>query len=239
MSTASEESHLERSLADLLDKRFSCRAFRSDPVPQEVLSRLFELAQLTPSWCNTQPWQVSVADGESARRFGQSLLNHAASAEVESDLPFPERYEGEYLARRRAAGWALYDAVGVMKGDRIAAAVQALRNFELFGAPVVAIVSSPRSLGVYGAIDCGLYVQTLMLAATSMGLASIAQASLASYSGFVRNYFGVAEDRAIVCGVALGYADDDAPANSFRTSREPLGKAVTWLRNSCPPHDRR
>ena len=87
---------------------------------------------------------------------------------------------GAYQQRRRECGFGLYDAVGIAHGDRAASARQAMENFRLFGAPHVAIVTSEKALGVYGAVDCGAYVNNFMLAARSLGVASIAQAALGS-----------------------------------------------------------
>ena len=86
------------------------------------------------------------------------------------DFPTPEKYEGQSLARRRAVGAQLYESVGIARGDRAASAQQMRENFRLFGAPHVAIVTTDRSLGVYGAVDCGLYLATLMLAAQALGV---------------------------------------------------------------------
>lgn len=220
----------ERSnvLRHLLEERFSCRSFLPNPLPRHIIRKIFELGQLTPSWCNTQPWHSVVCEGSAARAFGEALSNHAIHSTMDPDLPMPPRYDGVFKERRREAGWALYSAVGVERGDREAGDCQALRNYDFFGAPAVAVITAPRSLGVYSAVDCGLYVQTLLLAATSLGVASIAQASLATFSPFVRDYLGISEDRMIVCGASFGYRDPENPANSFRTTRAPLGDAVTW-----------
>jgi len=103
-----------------------------------------------------------------------------------------------------------------------------LRNFSLFDAPHVAIITSDRALGTYGAIDCGGYLANLLLAAEALGLGIIAQAALASYSGFVRRHFAIGEDRLVVCGVSFGYADHESPANDFYTTRAPAQETLYW-----------
>jgi len=222
-----------RVIADLLGDRFSCRGYRPDPVPHEVIERLLALSQLTASWCNSQPWQVIVTEGQGTERFRQALFDHASraglEAEAQSDFPYPVRYAGIYKDRRRECGWQLYECVGVSFGDREASARQSLENFRFFGAPHVAIVTSEDDLGVYGAIDCGAYVGNFLLIAESLGISAIPQAALAHHSPFVRQYFGVPENRRIVCGMSFGYADPDHPANQFRTKRAPLDEVVTWI----------
>ena len=118
--------------------------------------------------------------------------------------------------------------MGIAKGDREGAAAQAAQNYNLFGAPHVAIVTTASALAVYGAIDCGGYVANLMLAARSLGVACVAQAALASRPDAVRDFFSLGEDRLVVCGVSFGYEDAQHAANQFRTTRAELTDAVTW-----------
>jgi nitroreductase len=104
-----------------------------------------------------------------------------------------------------------------------------LENFRLFGAPHAMIITTESDLGVYGAIDCGAYVANVMLAAQSLGIATIAQAALAGVAPFVRDHFAIPPNRKVVCGIAFGYADPDHPANAFRTTRAPLDDVITFL----------
>jgi nitroreductase len=219
-------------LARLLSERFSCRAFRSDPVPRPVIERILGIAQLTASWCNSQAWQLIVTEGAGTEKFRAALFAHASSqppgSPAQFDFPGPQ-YSGIYLERRREVGWQLYDSVGVAKGDRGGAARQALENFRLFGAPHVAIISADRDLGVYGAIDCGAYVTSFVLAAQSLGVASIAQAAIAHHSPFVRRHFNLPEQRRVVCGISFGYQEETHAANRFRTRRAEIAQAADWV----------
>lgn len=214
-------------LERLLAERWSCRGFTDEPVPRDVIERLLTIAQRTPSWCNTQPWQVVITSGEETKKLREALLQ--SSDRSASDFDFPASYDGVYRERRRESGWQLYEAVGVEKGDREASAVQMMRNFEFFGAPHVAIITTDAALGVYGAIDCGLYVDSFLLAAQSLGLGTCAQAALAAGSPFLRKYFGLPDDRKVVCGISFGYADPDHPTATYRTSRAGLEDVVTFV----------
>lgn len=209
----------------LLSERYSCRAFLPDPVPDEIIERLFGAAQRTASWCNTQPWQVHLLGGEAISRFSREITEHVLSHEQSADLGMPE-YEDVYLERRRESGFALYSALGIERSDREARGLQMLKNFTFFGAPHTAIITTDRALGTYGAVDCGGYVSNLLLTAQSLGLGSIAQAAIAMYSDFVRQWLELPEDRAVVCAVSFGYADPEEPANAFRTTRADLDVVV-------------
>lgn len=214
---------------EVLAQRHSCRGYLPDPVPRATIEQLLALAQRTPSWCNSQPWQVAIVGGAATQRLREALLNHVTTATAAPDFPWPAAYRGVYQDRRRECGLQLYQATGVARGDREAAERQRLENFRFFGAPHVAIVSTDADLGVYGAVYCGAYVSQFMLAAHSLGVASIAQAALAAYPDFWREQLGWAEDRRIVCGISFGRADPAHPANAFRTSRAALADTVTWV----------
>lgn len=217
-------------LEGLLAARYSCRAFKSDPVPRALIERIARAAQRTASWCNSQPWHATIISGAETERFRKAMYEQAASGvEAAPDFPWPREYVGIYQARRRESGFQLYDAVGIAKGDKAAAARQALENFNFFGAPHVAIITTTEPLGVYGAVDCGAYVGNFMLAAQALGVASIAQAALARRSDVVRDHLELASDRRVVCGISFGYARHDHVINSYRTSRAPLSEAVTFV----------
>jgi nitroreductase len=217
-------------LEKVIRSRYSCRKFQPEPVPHQTIEKILDLAQQTPSWCNCQPWQVLLVSGEAIERFRDQLYAHAAQGKpARPDFPFPLRYEGIYRERRKVCGVQLYEALGIGREDKASAAQQSLENFRFFGAPHVALITSGEELGVYGAVDCGLYVANFMLAAQNLGVASIAQAALASYPDFIRDYFGLPANRKFVCGVSFGHADAAHPINTYRTARATEVESTIWV----------
>ena len=208
--------------------RWSCRAYKPDPVPNDIITEIVETAQHAPSWCNAQPWQLVITQGQETERFRTALYEHAGGAAPQPDMEWPKEYPGVYGERRRACGWQLYDAVGIVKGDRDASAQQMMENYRLFGAPHVAILHSPTDLGAYGAMDCGGFVSMFCLAAQAMGIATIPQAAIAAQAPFVRDWFQIEKDRTILCAISFGYADMDHPINAFRTDREDVQNVIEW-----------
>ncbi|MGE0769391.1 MAG: nitroreductase [Hyphomicrobiaceae bacterium] len=213
----------------LAGERRSCRAFLPDAVPDELILNVLRTAQRAPSWNNVQPWQVIVTRGAATERFRDSMLAKANSVDApRRDFAFPREYAGEYLQRRRACGFQLYGAVGIQRGDKEAYTRQTLRNFALFDAPHVAVITSEEALGVYGAVDCGGYVSHFMLAAQSLGIATIAQGALAEYAGDIRDHFQIPDNRRVVCGISFGWPDNTHPANKYMTDRAQLDDVVHW-----------
>lgn len=213
-------------LEDVFRDRWSCRAFTPEEVPDGVIERLLAMAQHAPSWCNTQPWQVIITAGEGTERFRRELVEHITESGPYSrpDFSMPAKYTGVYRERRRESGLQLYQAVGVGRGDRVASARQAFKNYEFFGAPHVAILTVPAEQADYGAVDSGIYVSYFLLAAHSLGLGAISQAALAQVAPFIRTYFSVPETRRVLLGISFGYPDLDHPVNQFRTTRAGLSE---------------
>lgn len=219
----------DAALEDWLLARHSCRAFLQQPVPRATIERILTLAQRTASWCNCQPWRVAVTEGDGTRRLRDALERRAQVEGFTPDFPFPREYRDEYLARRRESGFQLYGAVGVPRGDREAYRRQEIRNFALFDAPHVAIITTDEALGEYGAMDCGGYVANFLLAAQANGVATVAQASLAMYPEVLREVLGIESGRRVVCGISFGFEDTAHPANSYRTRRAELSETVKWI----------
>ena len=217
-------------LMQLAAARYSCRGFLPDPLPRETIDRILTIAQRSPSWCNSQAWQLTVGSAAATERARQALPAHVRQGlPPNPDLDWPREYRGVYQQRRRECGLQLYAAVGVARGDKEGAERQRLENFRFFGAPHVAIVTTEEPLGTYGAIDCGAYVGMFMLAARACGVASIAMAALGAYPDFWRREWGLDPQRRVVCGLAFGLEDPTHPANQFRTSRASLNEAVQWV----------
>ncbi len=214
---------------DALRSRFSCRRFLRTPVARETIESILATAQRTPSWCNTQPWEIVLLSGDETVRLRDKLFAHAKSgARANPDFAFPPQYAGVYRDRRKTCGVQWYQSLGIGRENRAAAAELALENFRFFEAPHVLFITTPESLGVYGAIDCGLYVSSFILAAREHGIDSIPQAALASYPDWLRAYFQLPAQRKFVCGIAFGYGDTAHPVNNTRTERADIAGVVDW-----------
>jgi len=132
------------ALRRLLESRHSCRHFLPRPVEREVIEEILAVAQRSASWCNTQPWQLHITEGAGTEALRAGLVQYAAANAGEPDLTFPARYARIYDERRRTCALQLYEQVGVERGDRVASREQTSKNFELFDAPHVAILTTER-----------------------------------------------------------------------------------------------
>ena len=218
-----------KNLNKLMDNRFSCRGFLKKEVEQKFIKQIVQVAQKVPSWCNSQPWEVTLLRPETRRLLSEKLSLSSDQAFETPDIDFPKRYAGVYKTRRSICGWQLYNAVGVEKGDRKGASQQMAKNYEFFGAPHVAVITTPKDLGAYGVLDCGAFITAFTLAAAALGVSSIPQAAIAGRAPIVREVLNIGEDRDVLCAISFGFADTDHPANSFRTERADLAEFVEWV----------
>jgi len=210
-------------------ERRSIRAFRPDPIPRATLTRMFEAAQRAPSWCNVQPWRVVVTEPPMTATVAAELQTAARSGFPRAEVPFPLDYPSPYKEHRVACGVALYQSMGIARDDKAGRYTAWLRNYALFDAPHVAIVACDRRLGPYAYVDVGVWLGYLLGAAALLGVDTCPMASVAAYPEVLRARLPIAETDVILFGIALGLADEEAPANRTRTTREPASANVTFV----------
>ncbi|AXF22828.1 nitroreductase [Burkholderia pyrrocinia] len=218
------------ALDRLTSGRSTCRAYQHKALDLELIRDIVGMAGRSASWCNVQPWQLVITETpESTERFRQALIQRVDEhPENESDLPFPPSYDGIYRERRRGAGIALYSALGIGPKDAERSAEQAFRNFRMFDAPHVAIITVPAELGPYALVDAGGFVSSFLIAAYAHGVATTPQGALARHARFVREYFGIHDTQHMICGISFGYAEDAHPVNRFRTTRAGVDDLVRF-----------
>lgn len=220
---------------DLIAARHSVRAYRPDPVPRATLERICAAARRAPSGANLQPGRFHVLTGAPLSALSTALEEAIAAGTPQTSeySYFPDPMPPHLKARQRAAGFALYAALGIDKRDLDGRRAQFLRNYRFFGAPVGIVVTIERDMGKGCFMDLGMAIMALLLATRAEGLGSTAIGALANYGPVVHEALGLPEEELIVCGIALGHADETAPANQFRTEREDL-PAFTSFRGFAP-----
>jgi len=212
-------------VSEALVSRRSIRAFRPDPVPPETIERILRLAAHAPSGSNIQPWKVLVLTGAARQRLVDAVLDvrRDPAAEGKQYEYYPTRWREPYQGRRRKLGWDLYGLLGIQRGETEKMRAQHDRNFLFFDAPVGLIFTIDRDLELGSWLDYGMFVQSVMLAARAEGLDTCAQGAWVYHHDAVRRALPIGDDEMIVCGMALGYADPDAPVNGLRAEREDPG----------------
>lgn len=233
---------LAPDMANLVDSailsRMSVRAFTRQPVVRETIEHVLEVASRAPSGTNTQPWKVYVLEGASRDTLVQKVCaahdalradpSLAANYSEEYDY-YPEKWVSPYIDRRRENGWSLYGLLGITKADKDKMHLQHQRNYRFFDAPVGLMFTIDRVMGRGSLLDYGMFLQSLMVSARAHGLHTCPQAAWNGFSSIVLPHIGAEADEMLVCGMALGYADQDAVVNTFVTPRVPVSSFTHWL----------
>jgi nitroreductase len=213
--------------------RHSVRAFLPDPVDDEVIRAILEVAARAPSGTNMQPWRAYVTKGAVKQRITDAILNsgiRAEKAEWDEYKYYPDHFFDPYQSRRRANGFGLYGALGIGRREVDKMRAQHDRNFVFFDAPVGMIFTIDRRLNQGSWIDHGMLLQSIMIAARGRGLHTCPQAAFAPYHNQIRPVLGIPDEEIVVCGMALGYEDTSRPENTLRTEREPVDEWVKFFK---------
>jgi nitroreductase len=142
---------------------------------------------------------------------------------------YPEKWVSPFIDRRRENGWSLYGLLGITKGDKDKMHAQHQRNYRFFDAPVGLMFTLDKVMGRGSLVDYGMFLQTLMLAARGMGLHTCPQAAWNGFANIILPHIGAGDNEMLICGMALGYADDKDIVNTFRTPRETVESFTQWL----------
>jgi len=213
----------------LLEQRNSCRAFLPDAVPLADLRDIMAAARRAPSGANLQPGGFHVLTGAPLDRLRAALSAVAQSPPEPSEYSyFPNPMPPHLRARQRRAGYALYHALGIERRDIAGRQAQFAKNYRFFEAPVGIVVTIDRNMGAGCFMDLGMALMALMLHAHSMGYGTCGIGALANHGRLTHQTLGLAQDDIVVCGIALGQPDTQAPVNAFRTERAPIEDYATF-----------
>ena len=223
VKSEAETNEPSMSLVDAVYERRSVRGFLDKEIPQDVLNRIFEIAQRAPSNCNVQPWKVYVASGELKDKLKQKMVENVTSGvDANPDYPYRSTFENEYRKRQVDCAVALYSSMDIGREDKEGRMRASLRNFEFFDAPYIAFIGMNPAFGTTVAIDVGMWAQTLMLTLVSFGLHSCPMGTMRNYPDLVREAFQIKDETRILFGMSFGYEDVEVAANKTRTTREEI-----------------
>jgi nitroreductase len=213
---------------DALRARISTRAYTNQPVSAEIVRDILNVARWAPSGGNVQPWKVIAVAG-AEKDAVVTLAKQFANARSEKNEfpPYPANFWEPYRTRRFGNGEDLYNSLGIPREGKAARLQQFARNFEFFGAPVGLFFIMDRRMGHTQWSHLGMFMQSVALAAVERGLATCMQEAWGMVREALAKHFVLPAEEMIVAGMALGYADANAPVNAMRRERAEVDEFAT------------
>ena len=211
--------------------RRACRAFLDKSLDKKLVELILKSALHAPSNKNTQPWHIAIVTGKAKAQLGEALIKLDQSGEpVKPDFSHIDNSMGEpYWDRARACGAALYEALSIERDDHDRRQAQWQSNYKFFDAPVGLVFYIKKNFSQSSLFDMGIFISHIVLAAEHYGVATCPQMSIGNYPDAVRKQLNLSDDFAIICGMAMGFADNTQPVNQYRTTRDNIDSFVQWF----------
>ncbi len=223
------------TVLEALKNRSSIRAFSDKKIPKETLEKILEAAGMTPSGANMQPWvSYAISNDALLKKIGDAVIEKMDAGVTNDQFIqyYPTKWVNPYKKRRIVTGAGLYKLMEVDRKDNETRIEMWKDNFRWFGAKTVIFVFTDKanidnSQGVL--IDCGAYMQSIMLAAQEFGIDSCPQGSTTEFGRVIAEAMDAPDNLALLYSVVLGYKDSSAKINSYQPERVKLEESVTFI----------
>ena len=213
------------TVREALLARHSFRAFLPKPVEQEKLSAILEAAQRSPSWANSQPWEIFVVSGTALEKIREGFAKKREEKTPPApETEFPREWTEDAKRRQRQLGPDMERDCGEAVRDF------GKQNQNFFDAPAIIYVCIDKVLSHWSLYDAGAWSQSFLLAAIEEGIGGIQAAQTVLYPDVIRSAANIPDNLKIAIGIAIGYVDRDNRINNFSSSRDPLETAVRWAK---------
>ena len=217
---------------DVVLGRRSIRGYQRKPVPRALIEEILAIAMRAPSSMNTQPWNFTVVTGEVLDRIrAGNTERNLAGIPHSREFRTGSAFAGAHRERQIGVAKQLFAAMGIARDDAERRHDWVMRGFRQFDAPVCVIVTFDKALeGSDDApFDCGAVATALVNAAWSRGLGAVINSQGIMQSPVVREHAGIADDQVIMKAIAIGWPDDDFPANAVVSERKSVAEAARFV----------
>ncbi len=223
------------TVLEALKNRSSIRAYSDKKIPKETLVKILDAAAMTPSGANMQPWvSYAVSNDAVLKNIGDAVIKKMDEGILNDQFIqyYPVKWVNPYKKRRIVTGSGLYKLMEVDRKDNETRIEMWKDNFRWFGAGTVIFVFTDKanideSQGVL--IDCGAYMQSIMLSAQEFGIDSCPQGSTTEFGKVIADVLQTPDNLALLYSVVLGYKDESAKINAYQPKRVKLEESVTFI----------
>lgn len=209
----------------VVNKRHSVRQFTDQAVETDLIKEIVTVAQRTPSWVNSQPWQVYCARGTVLQRIKEAYREADQTGQAsQPDLPVMSREEWAPRTQANMKQWR-HDIVHHFSNFDEAHTAMSTASDSLYNSPVILFITVPQASPDWSIFDAGAFAQTLMLTATNRGLGSIPTYNSVRFPNILRQILGIPDTERVLVGISLGYPADQ-PLNHYHSQRVPLSNVL-------------
>ncbi|MDI6801897.1 MAG: nitroreductase [Thermodesulfovibrionales bacterium] len=153
--------------------RMSIRKFRPEPIQKEILMDIINTAKWSPSYKNSQPWEVAIVSGAKKDELSKRLIEVFEKGEKPMpDIPEPASWPPQIEMRIKELFRKRGEKFGLDFSDPEYIKKAKIANFRFYNAPHGIFLFQDASLPLWSLFDIGLFAQSLMLAAHANGLGS-------------------------------------------------------------------
>lgn len=214
-------------IKEAIMNRKSIRGFKDTPVSKETIEQVLTTASRAVSALNSQPWRCIVLAGDVKNKIGEANAE-AFLKDAEEDVKDPVM-QGEGRQRMIGVAKQLFAAMDIQREDKEKRLWWTQRGFRFFDAPAVVLICIDKEFDKeFHRLDIGAFMQNFTLAAMAEGLGTCVELQAVTYLGGIRRYIDVDPDTEFVVGIALGYPDEDFPANQVVSEREDMSNLTQW-----------
>ena len=186
---------------ELMKERHSCRKFQSKPIPEEILKDIITISLDSPSWCNSQPWNIYVASGKTMEEIRKEWISKG-DQKIKGYADIPPGHRTDFSERSQAVMAKFYK-----QWDDFPKKEAEECNPHIFNAPTMVYLTLPKGHTKYSVLDLGTIEMAIMLAAKDHGVDSIPAYTTIMYPDVLRKYLKISDKEDIVIGIALGYEE--------------------------------
>lgn len=210
---------------ETVNNRHSVRDFKNQSISQKTLTEIIKLAQKSPSWVNSQPWKAYVAMGDTLNEIKNEYVKRA-SEKGNPDFPVMHRKNWSLAAQENMQQWR-HDIVHHFPNFDEAHEKMSSASIHLFNSPAIIFLTIPKNSSSWSIFDVGSFAQTIMLAATDKGLATIPNYTSVKFPEVIRQRMNLPDDETLVVGISIGYPTDTT-INTFQSKREPINDVLKF-----------
>lgn len=210
--------------------RYCVRAFEDRVVSQETLKEILDYARFAACSKNMQPWKVYAVSGEPLKSLAADMVAALKNGDEHAPpRPDSEKPPEEHWDRARTCGFSLFQLKGIARDDKEKRLAHYAENYSFFQAPVELFFGMDKSLPERQLIDMGIFLERVMNKASELGLGSCPQASVADFPNVLKKHLNHPDDIEILFGLSMGYEDQNALVNTFRTEKLSVDEFTTWI----------